>query len=419
MRKVWLIARREYLERLHTKAFLVSLVGFPLMMAAVILGPLYLAKSSGNEKHIAVVASDQALARPIAQELEAPADKDADVEAAGRPKIDVTIEAPAPGLQKQLTREVQQKSLDGFLWLNHAEGKLQASYYSNSSNDLELGDVLETAVQHAQAEEQLLARGMPTSQVQSLFDVQVEMRKVEGGKGAGGMSTFTSSIILMMMLYVSIIVQGVAVGNSVVEEKTSRIFEIMLATVTPEEMMSGKLLGVGAVGLTQVAVWMACGLLLAAPGLLGAHAGGQYTFHLSPLHAMAFAVCFILGFLFYSALSAMLGSLVNSSQEMQQLSLFITLPLAFSVVFFRQVISDPSGTLSVILSMLPPCAPILMYLRISVLTPPLWQIALSLIFMLAGVWFMVWLASRIYRVGVLMYGKRPTLPELMRWLRYS
>ncbi|MHB8302614.1 MAG: ABC transporter permease [Acidobacteriaceae bacterium] len=410
MRNVWLIARREYLERLHTKAFLVSLVGFPLIMAAVVLGPMVLAKSGGHEKRIVVVASDLALARPIARELEVPGDG---------PTFVAATELPAPGLQDRLTQQVQKKSLDGFLWLDRQDGKLQADYYSNSSNDLELAAALETAVQHAQAAEQLIARGMPTDQVQSLFNADVKMRKVEGGKGAGGLGTFTSSIILMMMLYVAILVQGVAVGNSIVEEKTSRIFEIMLATVTPEEMMSGKLLGVGAVGLTQVFVWMLCGALLATPGLLGAHAGGQYSFHLSPLQAIAFAVCFILGFLFYSALSAMLGSLVNSSQEMQQLSLFVTLPLALSLVFFQQVISDPSGTLSVVLSMLPPCAPILMYLRISVLTPPLWQIALSLLSMLAGVWFVVWLASRIYRVGVLMYGKRPTLPEMVRWLRYS
>lgn len=410
MRKVWLIARREYLERIHTKAFMISLVGFPLIMAAVILGPMYIAQSGGHDKHIVVVASDPGLAQPIVRELAAPGDG---------PSYTATTAVPAPGLQERLTQQVQHKALSGFLWLDRADGKFHATYYSNSSNDLELASVLESAVQHAQATEQLVARGMPARQVESMFDAKVDMRKIQGDKAAGGIGTFASSVILMMMLYVSIIVQGVAVGNSVVEEKTSRIFEIMLATVTPEEMMSGKLLGVGAVGLTQVFVWLVCGMLLAAPGLLGAHSADQFSFHLSVGQAVAFAVCFILGFLFYSALSAMLGSLVNSSQELQQLNLFITMPLAFSLVFFQQVISDPSGTLAVVLSMLPPCAPILMYLRISVLTPPMWQIALSLLLMIAGVLFMVWLASRIYRVGVLMYGKRPTLPEIMRWLRYS
>ncbi|HET9101021.1 MAG TPA: ABC transporter permease, partial [Acidobacteriaceae bacterium] len=373
-------------------------------------GPMYIAKSGGHDKRIVVVASDPGLAGPIVRELTTPGDG---------PSYMAKAALPAPGLKESLTQQVQEKSLSGFLWIDHVEGKFHASYFSNSSDDLELASALESAVQHAQATEQLVARGIPAEQVQSMFDAKVDMRKIAGGKAAGGIGTFASSVMLMMMLYISIIVQGVAVGNSVVEEKTSRIFEIMLATVTPEEMMSGKLLGVGAVGLTQVLVWMTCGMLLAAPGLLGAHRGGQFSFHLSAGQAIAFAICFVLGFLFYSALSAMLGSLVNSSQELQQLNLFITLPLAFSLVFFQQVMSDPSGTLAVVLSMLPPCAPILMYLRISVLTPPAWQLALSLVLMVAGVWTMVWLASRIYRVGVLMYGKRPTLPELMRWLRYS
>jgi len=410
MHNVWLIARREYLERVHTKAFMVSLVGFPLIMASVILGPLYLARSGGQVKQIVIVASDVALAQPIVRELAEPGDG---------PSYVATAVVPSSGLREKLTREVQQKTLNGYLWLEGANSKLAATYYSNSSSNLELASTLESAVQHAQATEQLLARGMSAAQVKSMFNVHVEMKKIHGGKSAGGIATFTSSIILMMMLYISIIVQGVAVGNSIVEEKTSRIFEIMLATVTPEEMMSGKLLGVGAVGLTQVFVWMVCGLMLAAPGLLGARTDGQFAFHLSAGQAVAFAVCFILGFLFYSALSAMLGSLVNSSGELQQLNLFVTMPLAVSLVFFQQVISDPSGTLSIVLSMLPPCAPILMYLRISVLTPPAWQIALSLLLMVAGVGAMVWFASRIYRVGVLMYGKRPTLPEFMRWLRYS
>lgn len=410
MRNIWLIARREYLERIHTKAFLISLLGFPMIMAGIILGPMYLAKSGGHDRRIVIVTPDQALARPLAQELAAPGDG---------PRFSVSTEPPTSGLKDRLIQEVQQKKLDGFLWLDRHGADRRARYYSNSSSDLELAATLEAALQYAQAAEQLVARGMPADRVQPLFNVKVAMQKVEGGKTAGGEGTFTSSVVLMMMLYVSIIVQGVAVGNSVVEEKSSRIFEIMLATVTPEEMMSGKLLGVGAVGLTQVSAWMVCGVLLAAPSLLGRPTGGQFSFQLSMGQAVAFAVCFILGFLLYSALSAMLGSLVNSSQELQQLNLFITLPLAFSLVFFQQVISDPSGTLSVILSMLPPCAPILMYLRISVLTPPAWQIGLSLLLMAAGVGAMVWLASRIYRVGILMYGKRPTLPELMRWLRYS
>lgn len=410
MRNVWLIARREYRERLHTKAFWISVLGLPIVMGLILVGPMYVAKSAGHQENIVLVSSDLALATPIARELESPG---------AEPRFSVAIQTPTPGLKDKLRRMVKRNSLDGFLWLSERNGALHASYYANSSDNLMLSSALESAVQHSQVEKQLLARGMPASQVRSLFNVQIQMRKVDSGRVADGMGSFSSSIILMMMLYVSIIMQGVAVGNSVVEEKTSRIFEIMLATVTPKEMMSGKLLGVGAVGLTQVLIWATCGMLLATPSFMGARAAGQHAFHLSTLQGVAFVLCFGLGFLFYSAVSAMLGSLVNSSQEMQQLSLFVTLPLALSIVFFQEVMSDPSSTISVVLSMLPPCAPILMYLRISVLRPPVWQIVLSLTLMIAGVILMVWLASRIYRVGVLMYGKRPTLPELMRWLRYS
>jgi ABC-2 type transport system permease protein len=418
MRNVWLIARREFLERIHTKSFMISLVGFPLLMVGAIFGPVFLATSGGRQKHIDIISSDPALARPIARELESPADEPelAGMQAA---KFAVTVLSPAPGLQQQLTKAVHGGALDGFLWLDRANGKLRARYYSESSSDLALAAELESAVQHAQATEELLSRGLSESQVSSLFNTQVEMRKLGSGKRSGGLGAFTASVLLMMMLYVSILAQGVAVGNSVVEEKTSRIFEIMLATVTPEEMMAGKLLGVGGVGLTQVFVWASCGILLATPGLLGMQSGGEFSFHLTAFQAMAFMVCFVLGFLFYSALSAMMGSLVNSTQELQQLNLFVAMPLVFCIVMYQRVMSSPSSMLSVLLSMLPPFAPILMYVRISVLTPPVWQIVASLVCMLGGVWFMVWLSSRVYRVGVLMYGKRPTLPEIMRWLRYS
>lgn len=149
------------------------------------------------------------------------------------------------------------------------------------------------------------------------------------------------------------------------------------------------------------------------------HASSDFAFHLSAWNVVTFVICFLLGFLFYSALAAMLGSMVNSNQEAQQLSPFVNMPLILCILLFQAVLSDPSGKWATILSMLPPFAPLLMYLRIAVQTPPAWQIALSLVLMLGGVWLVIALASRIYRVGILMYGKRPTLPELLRWLKYS
>lgn len=410
MRNVWLIARREYLERIRTKAFIVSLILFPLIMAGVILVPAYFSSHQHGLKSIAIVSVDPALGRALAVEL--------DHQSQGR-KFDITAYAPSPGIRARLTTEVEAKKLDGYLWLTSASDT-HPRYYSSSSGDLEMVGTLESALQHAQARQRLQHQGMSTPDIDSIFaPVHIDMLQVANGKGSNALGTYISSIILMFMLYGALIGQGFAVSRSVVEEKTSRIFEVMLSAITPDQMLGGKLLGVGAVGLTQVVIWMALAALLAGPGMAGMHASGHVSLHLSALNLVSFIVCFILGFLFYSALSAMLGSMVNSDQELQQISLFITLPLILCIVFFQPVISDPSSTLAIVLSLIPPLTPLLMYLRIAVQTPPAWQIALSLALMIGGVWFVMWLASRIYRVGILMYGKRPTLSELVRWLRYS
>lgn len=411
MYSVWLIARREFLERVRTKAFLVSLILFPLIMAGMIALPSYFAEHLAGHKRIAVVTPDRLLGQLFAQELRLGSDG---------VKFDLTLTAPEAGLQKKLETSVEHGQMDGFLWLGTPDNPRQARYFANSASDLELSPMLEAALQHAEAREQLMAWGMSPRAIQALFGpVHVDTRKLQGANASTDSGTEFSAIILMFMLTGSVMGQGFAVSRSVIEEKTSRIFEVMLSSVTPDQMLGGKLIGVAAVGLTQLAVWLSVGELVAGPSAAAAHSSGQFELHLTLWNMVAFVVCFLLGFLFYSALSAMLGSMVNSDQELQQISLFITLPLFFCFALFQPIVADPSGKLAVILSLLPPFAPLLMYLRIALKTPPMWQIGLSLVLTTGGVWLAIWIASRIYRVGVLMYGKRPTLPELMRWLRYS
>ncbi len=317
---------------------------------------------------------------------------------------------------------MEAKQISGYLWLpaQAQNAQSQPTYYSNSAGDLQQVDQLEGALQHAQAREELNHHGLSQQEIQSIFaPVHIDIMQINHGKKSSVLGTYAASLVLMFLLYGSLMGQGFAVSRSIIEEKTSRIFEVMLAILTPQEMLAGKLLGVGAVGLTQMGIWLLVGLFLSGPGLAGMHGMHGFSLHLSPWNLVAFVVCFVLGFFFYSALSATLGSMVSSDQELQQLNLFITLPLILCLVFFNVVISDPSGTLATVLSLLPPFAPLLMYLRIAVQMPPLWQIGLSLGLMLGGLWLAIWLASRIYRVGILMYGKRPTLPELLRWLKYS
>jgi ABC-2 type transport system permease protein len=209
------------------------------------------------------------------------------------------------------------------------------------------------------------------------------------------------------------------VARSIIEEKTSRVFEVLLATIRPEEMMAGKMLGVGSVGLTQVGIWLATAILLTSTSLVSSMMGGDVHVSLSAVELIFFVVYFVLGFLLYASIAAALGAMTNSEQELQQLNMFLVMPLAACFFAAGLVVANPSSTFSVVMSLIPICSPLLMYLRISLAMPPVWQIALSVVLMLATIYAILWVASRIYRVGILMYGKKPTLPEVLRWLKYS
>jgi ABC-2 type transport system permease protein len=225
--------------------------------------------------------------------------------------------------------------------------------------------------------------------------------------------------VLFFLMYMVIMLYGMNVARSIIEEKTSRIFEVLLATIRPEEMMAGKIIGVGSVGLTQVAIWITAGLLLMSSAM-APHLGGQpLHFALTVPQIVYFFVYFLLGYLFYSSIAAALGAMTNSEQELQQLNLFLVLPLAFCFIALRAVLINPDSSFSRSLALVPPFTPLLMYVRVTLGHPAPWEVALSLALTSASIYAIIWVTSRIYRVGVLMYGKRPNLPELLRWLRYS
>jgi len=217
---------------------------------------------------------------------------------------------------------------------------------------------------------------------------------------------------MVIMLY------GMNTARSIIEEKTSRVFEVMLSTIRPDEMLGGKILGVGAVGLTQIGVWMlAAGLLGSTP--LAAKLVGSGHSPISLTQIVFFVAYFLFGFLLYSSIAAALGAMTNSEQELQQLNMFLVLPLAFCLLMSFVIVPAPNSTLAQIVSLIPFCSPLLMNLRISLTTVPPWQIALSFALMTLTILAILWVASRIYRIGILMYGKKPNLPEILRWLKYS
>jgi ABC-2 type transport system permease protein len=193
----------------------------------------------------------------------------------------------------------------------------------------------------------------------------------------------------------------------------------MLATVKPSDMLAGKLVGAGSVGLTQIGIWLVTGAALIASPIAAAAMSGEFTISFSWTECVLFPVYFLLGFLLFSSLFAGLAATCETEQELQMYMPLAAAPTWLSFSMILLIINDSNSFWSVAASFFPPTAPIIMFLRMASQTPPAWQFAVSITLMVLGIWATLWVSSRLYRVGILMYGKRATLPELLRWLRYS
>jgi ABC-2 type transport system permease protein len=426
MREALLVARREYLERIRSKAFRISTVLIPLFFALIFGVGALSGKLSGGPRHVLVVSNDPQLAESERAELIA-ADNAA-AETRRDPSSRLTVDVKAPLTQDDLAAlnaEVESKQIDGYLWLNLRPGttRLEATYTSRGSADFVGRDRMQDSIGHALVREELVKRGATSEEIQALLrDVDLKTQQVKNGTAvaADASKGFWGAYIMAFMLYFAVVFYGVNVAHSVVAEKTSRVFEVMLSSAKPESLMLGKLLGVGAVGLTQMAIWIVFVLILSASSLwMTFGLGGLAAYGVTPLQLIFFVLYFILGFFLYSALSAGLGATVSQESEVQQFSMIIVLPQVIGLALIVYILSNPGAWPVVLLSLIPPCTPIVMCLRMAAMAVPAWQLALSLVLMVLSIYGMVWVATRIYRVGILMYGKRPTLPEILRWLKYS
>jgi ABC-2 type transport system permease protein len=415
MRNIALVARREYLEQIRGRAFRVSTILVPLLFA-VVIGVAYLSgRGSGVGKHVIVAAPRASLAEAIRSQIVN--DKDA--------KTTVEVVAPAgPGDRAGLVGKVQSKAVDGLLWVETAaNGATSATYTSQSSGDIVITGRLSGALNHAVAMERMTARGLSQGEADALLkDVKFDTLQVsKEGKEvkSSGFGSYLKGYIMALLLSMTTMIYGMNVARSIIQEKTSRIFEVMLAIAKPSDMLAGKLIGVGAVGLTQIAIWVAVGALIAGYPAAVATFTGMLSIHVSWVEGILFPVYFVLGYLLYASLFAGLAASCETEQELQMYTPLAALPIWLSFSLIWLVINDPNSVWSVGASLFPATAPIIMMLRLGSETPPAWQFAASIGIMVVSIWVVLWLSSRLYRVGILMYGKRATLPELLKWLRYS
>jgi ABC-2 type transport system permease protein len=432
MRNVFLIARREYLERVRTKSFMVMTVLIPLMMAGFTIGPgLLMNRMSHAARRLVVVASSTEMGEGIRQQLselqseQSKKAKEAKQQSVKRtpaapPELSIDVDTNTSQQERDdLTQKVNSKQLDGVIWA--ADDALAADKAAMITRDVSSfieNTEMEQSVSEAVHRQALKKRGLSESEIDNVFKrIHLDVQNASGRQGADPQMTFIVAFVMVMILYMSVLLYGINVMRAILEEKTSRIMEVMLSIAQAKEMMAGKILGVGAVGLTQVVIWAAVAGVFTGGGLIAV--AGMMKGVISTRVLTAFPVFYLLGYALYSTLCAAVGSMVNSEQEAQQLQFFVMIPLFVSLAVMISVVQFPSSPLAVWTSIFPFTAPLIMFVRIAVQPPPLWQIALSIGVMLVTIYGMILLCGRIYRVGVLMYGKRPTLPEIMKWIKYA
>ncbi|WP_263359413.1 ABC transporter permease [Acidicapsa ligni] len=419
MRNIVLIAKREYLEQIRSRTFRITTVLVPGLFALAIFVGFISGEISGNDKHVVVASADTTLATEIRKQLLE--DKDS--------KSTVDIYAPIAAGEltandkAALIHQVDEKQIDGFLWVDtHADASPKAIYDAQSSGDFITANRLESALNHALIRRRITQRGVPEADVESLMKkVDIDTAQIKNGVEvkSNALSSIYTAYAMAFLLTMTTMVYGLNVGRSVIQEKTSRIFEVMLATVKPSEMLAGKLIGVGTVGLTQIAIWMVTASIFAATALGERLLTVDLAIHISWIQIVLFAVYFLLGYAFNSALFAGLGATLETEQELQQYSPLAAVPVWLSFSMIMLISTNPSSKWVLLVSLFPPCTPIVMFLRMGSQMPPAWQIWLSIGLMLAAVLAVIWFATRLYRIGILMYGKRATIPEILRWLRYS
>ncbi len=411
MHNVWLIARREYLERIRTKSFLVMTIIIPLLMGGAIIGSSIIKNRTRSNSHIAVVSTDLQVATDLQSELQDGKHS--------QMRVDV-ISPPDSATRRVLDAELENKQLDGYLWITPGatvNARPTFAWTPKARADIITKETISRALRTVLTREGLTHQGMVARDVDALMQ-PIDLDSSQAGRNDAD-NAFYSAYVFFLLMYMVIMLYGMNVARSIIEEKTSRVFEVLLATIRPEEMMAGKVLGVGAVGLTQVGIWLTAAVLLTSTTLVARLTGSDVHIPLTAMQVIFFVVYFLLGYVLYSSIAAALGAMTNSEQELQQLNMFLVLPLAVCMFSLTFVVPNPDGTWATAISFVPFCTPLIMYLRISMGHPAAWQIGLSIASMLVTIYAVLWIASRIYRVGILMYGKRPNLPEIVRWLKYS
>ena len=416
MHKIWLIIKREYLVRVRKKSFIIMTILGPILMAALLIVPIYLADENQENRIIAL-------------------NEDANYNLEDSEFIHFTT---IPTSEAELLKTDFNES--PFYALLYIEGE-NFTLYSNQQISLSVSKSIERQLEQLIEHEKLKLLGID---LQILEDASTEINittKIisEDGNTSNSQAEASMGIGFLsgILIYMFIFMYGTMVMRGVIEEKTSRIVEVIISSVKPFQLMMGKILGVALVGLTQFVLWILLTIIIstvAELAFLDANVMAtemnssdqsvilaqvaEFTGGINLLQIfLAFIFYFLAGYLMYSALFAAVGSAVDAEADTQQFVLPITIPLILSFVLITPIMENPDGTLAFWMSMIPFTSPVIMMVRLPFGVAN-WELALSIGILIASFIATTWLAGRIYRTGILMYGKKVTYKEIWKWLKY-
>ena len=416
MHKVWAVIRREFVERVRTKWFWVSAILGPVLFAGIIV---YQIKQSvgGAVRNVAVVDSTSAkLGNQVVEALEASGSFRASLAPAG------------PGVIDSLRNLVESKQLNGFLIVTDDLIETGRAEYQASNLGMQTIEALQRTLGRLVVKARLEQKGVNPKVVDwAQIRISLDQKKIAHGQAVSDSAaqSFFTAYLMAILLFMAILLYGVNVMSSVLEEKTTRIIEVLVSSVRPFQLMLGKILGAGAVSFFQFVIWgVSARVLLSLRGpiarALGANPKDIQTMSLPHIPAATLAVFiafFLGGFLLYSAMFAAVGAMSSNEQEARQAQQPVTYLLMISYLSILGLTNDPSSTFARTLSLVPFTTPIATPVRWTAGSMPTWELALSLAIRGVAIVGVTWVAARIYRVGILMTGKRPNLKELMRWVR--
>jgi ABC-2 type transport system permease protein len=411
-RAVFTVLRREYVARVKTKSFALMTVLLPLIMGGSMLLPLLLQRhSTPRQLTLAVADGTGVVADSLAHAIGEPLPD-------GRPKYVIISISPESAHVSEAWKLLELRAYDGFLQIPagaiHGEG---VAYFLHRASNFQETRQLQRAVNSALVAARLSAEGLDPGRIIALTrPAPFTVTTVRAGSAPQSAETFVAgAMVLAMLMYVTLSIYGVWTMQSVLTDKTSRIAEILVSSITPIELMYGKVLGTGLAGLTQIAIWLGAlvGVSFASPG----SAVAQAVQAIGGVSLPAFVAFYISGFFLYAALYAGVGAVCTTNEEAGQLQLPVSLLLMVAFVVMASGLNNPDNTTVVVLSYVPFFAPIIMMLRLAAGEANYADVALALVGIAVTTAFVLWGVGKLFRTGLLITGKRPSLRELYRWVR--